>query len=217
MFKLSEIPWPALGKAAAALILIAFAVSTCSGLREFEAEISEMEGVQIGDSRAEVLYRLGYPPRVLGEVTSFKVGEESIETQAVYWLSNPPTPGNAMPKGATVQEFAGWSYPNSRGAEVTVQFDETDKVSAIECTSMQRQSWACGPVAGVWVNDREEVVLRLGEPSRIRLRGTTKLMAYDDIGVHFLLTKGRVYRITLVEPENHSIAAAGRYFERRFP
>jgi hypothetical protein len=218
MFKLGSVPWSGLAKTGAALIAVAFTVSTCSGLREFEAEISEMEGISLGDSRDEVLYRLGVPPRVLADPSSIEMDGKTINVRTLYWTSGAPAPVNAMPMGKRISDFSGWSYSRSRGeAAFEVEFDRSGRVIALECTAKGGTPYACGPVAGIRNTDTEETVRRMGRPTREELDGVTKLMAYDDIGVQFLLTKGRVYRITLAAPGAQPNAAVGRFLERRFP
>lgn len=219
MFKLGAVPWRALAKTGAVLIAVAFAVSTCSGLREFEAEISEMEGVEIGEPLAEVRYRLGIPERVLAEMSPIEVdGQVWGDARIVYWVENPPQPVNALPEGTKIEDYSAWEYVRTENATFTVEFGPNGTVEGLECTARPAApTYSCGPVAGIWNRDTEEQVLRMGRPTREQIVGVTKLMVYEDIGVYFRLTKGRVYQIGLIPPARKSSAAIGRYFERRFP
>ena len=218
MPNLRWISWANMARGAAALLLAAFVLSTCSGLQQFEKEIGHMGGIRLGDTRSEVLYRLGVPPRVFGDPHPIEVGGETFQARTLYWVTDAPQPVNAMPEGSKIEDYSAWTYaPSGDAANFTVEFDAAGRVNLLECTALGGRPFACGPVAGVWNTDSEEKVLRMGRPTRETIDGVTKLMAYDDIGVRFLLTKGRVYRISLVAPGAKPNAAISRYFERRFP
>jgi hypothetical protein len=218
MQSLKAFPWGNAAKALAFLALILFATSTCADLRRFETEVSELAGIRIGESRDEVRYRLGIPERVLAELAPIEVdGKSWGAARIVYWVENPPSPVNALPAGTEIDDYSAWDYVQTDNARLTVEFGPNGAVKDLECTALREtRPYACGPVAGIWNGESEEKVLLMGEPTREQISGVTKLMVYEDLGVYFRLTEGRVYQVGLSGGGRKSQASIGRYLNRRF-
>jgi hypothetical protein len=77
--------------------------------------------------------------------------------------------------------------------------------------------FACGPVAGLWNTDPEEKVLRLGKPTATTLHGLSKTIEFSDVGVSFVLTKGRAYYFTIGRPTGGVVARWRRYLNSLMP
>lgn len=177
---------------AAAVVVIAVGWLAMAALR-FVGGPGQYCGVYRADNRKEVLYRLGNPQAVLGAPEKDKWG---------LWM-RVYTPGSAdpkqmMPAGKTEDDFSGWAYSPAGDTTITVSFDKSDGVESISCMTVHVN--ACPHLAGVAFGDTEEQVIhRLGRHhARYILDGVSKRLRYDDLGVEFLLTKDRVYTLTML-------------------
>jgi hypothetical protein len=184
-----------------AVLLAALAAAVVVGLEianrhaRFERDLSHYMNVAISDDRDEVMYKLGYPPAVTGPVEE----ENNQRWQRVY-RTDGSDPRNALPEGASVEEYPEWSYDiGDFGSRIDVEFDG-EEVQSITCfTNSQRgYSLDCLPLFGVSIGDSEETLIGLlGQPDRSMLSGVAKRVRYDDIGAEFVLTRSRVYMIVL--------------------
>lgn len=159
-------------------------------------ELTAVNGLRIGDSRAEVKYRLGLPPEVLGpsetddpELGSFK---------RVYMVSAPTNDVNRMPPATKVDDYDEWVYEEaSRNVRLTIGFNKDGFVKSFEFYSNSEKPYGWTRIAGIGFADSEEAVLRLGAPSKQTLDGVAKTMEYADLGLKVTLTKGKVYLIQI--------------------
>jgi hypothetical protein len=212
---------------AVALVLVGMSlVVLLAGFHNFRRQLERYANVPIQGNKAEVLYRLGYPPEVLGETKK----DENGVWQRVYQTDPKVDPKNAMPEDKKVQDYDGWVYPiNGDGTRsVTVDFDaRSSNVETVTCMDdfsgpPPPKSFVldspCAPLLGVVINaTEEEVVRRLGRNYRYQLNGVTKNLLYKDVGVEVVLTKGRVYMLKLHRARGDDGAVFKRYARTLIP
>ena len=176
----------------ATVAVIAVAWVATAALR-FVGGLDQYCGVYRTDDRKEVLYRLGSPQNVLGAIEKGPWGL----SQRVYTPGS-SDPKQAMPPGKTEADFPGWTYSPADDMTITVSFDNSNGVENISC--MTGHENACPHLAGVAFGDTEEQVFhKLGRHhARYMLDGVSKTLRYDDLGVEYVLTKDRVYILTLL-------------------
>jgi hypothetical protein len=206
-------------KIIAAAISLTVLACLLVGFVRFMKQLDSYYHVRLGDDREEVLYRLGSPPFVLGEPEKGDWGY----WQKVFYTDN-SDPKNAMPADKSINDFYSWSYrPDSSvigTGSITVMFAKVEKqVRSISCMDDEfRPAGVCPDLVGVAIGDSEEDVQRkLGEPMRFKRDGVSKTLRYDDIGVEFLLTKGKVYQLRKVQPNGPVGQIALRYLHTFAP
>jgi hypothetical protein len=173
---------------AMAVVVAGIAWVTLAALR-FAGGLDHYCGVYRTDDRKEVLYRLGAPTSVIGA---------PVDGWAPVYTPGSTDPKQAIPTGKSESDFPSWGYNPDNDTTVTVEFTDTNGVDNISC--MTGHARGCPMLAGVAFDDTEEEVIRkLGRHhARYMLNGVSKRLRYDDIGVEFLLTKDRVYTLTLL-------------------
>jgi hypothetical protein len=77
-----------------------------------------------------------------------------------------------------------------------------DAVSNIRCYSKETfRKYTCSTIGEIGIGDSETEVNRtLGPPTRSRIDGVNKILTYDDTGVTHVLTKERVYGLSIGTP-----------------
>jgi hypothetical protein len=178
--------------AGAAIVGITLACLGLSAFR-FVGSLNQYCGVYANDNRKEVLYRLGFPPTVVGPPEKVDFGMAS----PVY-ATDTTDPKLKMPDGKKVNDFPQWTYSPSDDVSIDVAFTPTDAIESITC--MTGHAGGCPNLAGVAFGDTEEdVVRKLGKHhASFMLTGVSKRMRFDDLGVEIFLTKNRVYRMSLL-------------------
>lgn len=147
------------------------------------------------DTRADVRYRLGNPPWVENNTAN------ADGFMSVYKTDAAAGSNSAIPPNKIADEFYIWVYPVSSveglNNSINVSFDASNKkVRYISC--MGSEASDCPPLAGVSINETEKnIIHHLGQPNRTKLEGLAKEIWFDDVGLQFLLTKGRVYKMTM--------------------
>lgn len=189
----------------ASIVVFAVSIAIFSTARKFSRFLDVYENIAINSTRAEVRYRLGPPPMVLGELES---GE--FPGRPGYYTDRAVDPLNAMPEGTDPDDYDIWSYGHTSDSdqELMIEFDEAGLATEVSCMQMNNPYSSCSPLFGVRIGDsEEEMIARLGHPNSERISGPSKIIRYTDIGVEFTLTRGRVYRLTLTREkgEAHSI------------
>jgi len=180
----------------ALLTLVLIANSIYDKHRRFSRDVQSYHQIELRDGRADVLYKLGYPPNVLGEIQD---GEEGRWQQV--FITDGSDPRNLMTEGTDINDYPEWAYPfGDLGARINIAFDG-DEVSAVSCYSPPERGYSldCGSLFGVSVGDTEDTLVGvLGPPDRSMLDGVAKRIRYDDIGVEFMLTRSRIYMISVL-------------------
>jgi outer membrane protein assembly factor BamE (lipoprotein component of BamABCDE complex) len=180
--------------------VLAYCASLAVHYSAFARQLTQIKGIQIGDSRDEVRYRLGIPQEVLGAVIDDK---EYKGFQLVYTVNAPTNNVNRMPPTTKIEDYNEWVYeePNSN-FRLTVEFNKSGLAESIDLYSDADKSYVWGSIAGIYCGDSEEKVLQLGKPSEQHLDGVSKTIEYRDIGVEVALTKGRAYMIKIKGPQS---------------
>ncbi|MGE0663858.1 MAG: hypothetical protein AB7P05_12755 [Hyphomonadaceae bacterium] len=154
-------------------IVIALALSVTAN--NFSERLRVYEGVNVNTSRGDVLYRLGYPPIVLGDIEG-----GDYPGRRVYYTNRRRNPRNAMPEGTEPNDYHTWSYEarNSYSPDLTIEFDTAGRVTEVSCIQLGSRRGQCSPLFGVRVGDDEEAMIaRLGSPTESRLSGVAKSCA----------------------------------------
>lgn len=202
----------ALGKLTVAAVCVLIPAALLLAFQKFNAGLNEYCNVRVTDDKKEVLYRLGYPPFVLGEPERI-AGSDGF-WQPVFDTDAGVEPKAAMPAGKRINDFDGWGYHLGPAASINLEFDHrTGKVKSISCTDFGKMPpYACTPLSGIAVGDTEEHVQdKLGKPTRHKLDGVSKTIRYDDLGVEFILAKGKVYMLTILSERAGALAILSRY------
>jgi hypothetical protein len=192
--------------------------SFVQGFLSFRRDLQTTHLIKLGDSRAEVAYRLGYPPMVLGAREPVVIGGKPVGfSSRVFYVTGPKGDENTMPPSQSANDYNEWMFsPDDVGTDLLVEFDKADKVRGITCTAHDDNPFACW-LAGRWNGDTEEVVLKLGTPTRTTITDVSKSIDYEDIGVGFTLTRGKAYSFRRTEPTAGEVAIMRRYINTTWP
>jgi len=141
--------------------------------------------LKIGMSMPEVQYVKGDPTNVLE--AEIKDGGQAV------------VPVNALKQGDKIENYWFWAYELNDGLRLDVVFDKkTKRLLEIACYS--RGANECPPLLGISDGTNEDdLVAKLGHPTREKMDGSAKVMDYDKLGAHFYLTKKQVYMMTVAE------------------
>lgn len=175
-------------------------------------------GIQLSNSKAEVMYRLGYPPYVLGQAQPEKTW--GGYASPVYTTDRAKDPKNAMPNGTKPTDFDQWSYTSvpaiGHSGRLDVSFQQPNgQVEQIACLGDSPKS--CPSLAGISIGTTEEELRQsLGEPDKQKLDGVAKTMVYEKLGLAFYLTKEKVYNIALLQPTRGRWYAASIHIRSMF-
>ncbi len=127
------------------------------------------------------------------------------EDTAAVPSSAPEGPRILLPANRRIEDFDYWLYdlgPKSgQDSRLRVQFDHANAlVKLVSCVYIDDQSdTICPPLAGIAAGATEDRVrLMLGTPTSVTLNGLNKTLAYEDLGVNYVLTKGKVCIFQLV-------------------
>jgi hypothetical protein len=207
---------------AGGLLVFAVVVIGFHNSQKFMDGLKTYSNVYITDTKADVLYRLGYPPIVMGDPV--KLAGMTRYVNRVYYTKANADPNNSMPTGKHVEDFDEWAYPmgdQSHGNISTeVRFDHsTSNVIDISCVeTVDTLSHPCKSLAGINVGDTEEIVLqRFGPPYRSTIDGVAKTIRYDDLGIEVVLTRGKVYTLTLLNERANAVTILKRYLQSLLP
>ena len=183
-------------------LLVAGGISYCivwmfHEYQRYGEQLSVFGDIAIGDSRGEIRYKLGTPPVVYGDPQPGAAAPSILYTD--------PLKDPALPAGADINSYRTWSYNSGTGLDphINLTFDaRSGRVSKIDCIDQSDPPVLyCARIAGAGVGDPESRITALfGKPSRQSIddRSGVKTMAYDDLGVVFLLARQRVYAISVM-------------------
>lgn len=184
----------------AGLVYAAFSIP----LREDPSppHVTSYYGVEIGSSKKEVGYKLGYPSKVMTpfrddpDQPGWKVSDDLDVDKSGNIDNNDPSPGRAL------EQFDKWRYV--KGTDwVDVEFDGTSKnLSSISCMgSTDGPRSRCQQLAGVGIGTSEaELRKKFGQPLKEDITAVFKFMDYSHKGLRFMLDKRGVYLLTLSKP-----------------
>jgi hypothetical protein len=154
-------------------------------------KIVQYEGLELGITANEVMYRKGMPTQVLGEPELDNKGEEwQTEHQVINSIKveNP----NLEVSSEKVLEYKYWHYDNQG---LTVKFDKPNgNVEDFTCYSEKEHG--CEKVNDLGMNSTEtDVKKKLGKPSKETLDGLIKTIQYKNYNIEFYLKQEKVYQI----------------------
>lgn len=116
-----------------------------------------------------------------------------------------------------VDQHARWAYALPSGGRLEVRFDG-GRASRVSCTHPEGGGYACAPTLGIRLGDLEDdVAMRIGDPTRYEITGTTKTMWYDDLGLELKLLRFRVVAVALDARQQGLGAKIMRYFRTLVP
>lgn len=211
-------PWKTIIAAAIVVLLVGGCLFGYSQFRSVRKELLGYCRVKLNDSRSEVTYRLGRAPMVLGASD----GAGFMRFQPAYYTDPAADPKNIMPSGKSAGDFADWEYPvdpdSPKGPYVVVHFGEDQRVATVMCTDLTFGALnTCASVGGVNIGDSEEdMVSKLGAPSRSSIDGVTKKADYADIGLSVFLTRGKVFSLALTRSSYSSVELFLNYMNRTY-
>jgi hypothetical protein len=145
--------------------------------RNLKLDANELAGVSIGDSRQQVLYKLGQPDQV---------GSEEGELPVLD-----------IPAGRTIDNYVKWVWHKPSPRETTFA---DQGVSEIQCWDNPNAPQYCWTVRDISLASEEtDLVRELGEPTQVSYQNspssTRKILDYDDFGLTFALAQGRITAI----------------------
>jgi hypothetical protein len=172
---------------------------------QFQESLTQISGVKLSETKAEVLYRLGSPTYVLSdEVTPPKapLGLREGGFRKVHTVNTRPDDVNRLPENKQVSDFSRWFYESENEASrLDFEFgaDERLKSISIYCTEGRIGCWE--PIAGIESAADEDQVLRLGAPYQIVLESEVKTIKFEDLGITVKLRRGKTYYIDISGPQ----------------
>ena len=197
------------------LVLLGIALTANSQFKAFYQSVRIFNGIELQTPRSEVLYRLGVPDYVLGESEYDSTFEGHI--QVIYDLDAPSRDPNALPEGKSYKDYQEWVFSEANGiSRLTIEIDSTSHVKSLEWFHSDCDQTAWGPIAGVRCGDDEKIVMNLGSPSSVNVKDVSKTIEYADIGITFILAKGKVYMVRAHVGEISRWAVFKRFLKSRF-
>ncbi len=206
--------------ALASVVLVGLAVYVilvAADYRVFRQQTIQFGKVRLTDTRAEVLYKLGRPQAV-EEGLSAKDPYGGFSTR-IYFVDGPSGDQNTMPSEKKLEDFPGWHWSREWGSQVytAVSFDKAGVVKSIICYDQLANLAAWGPLAGIRDGASEDRILILGKPTSSTIKGITKTIEFDDIGVRFHLVKDKAYSAELRQPTGGEFAILRRFLHTLLP
>lgn len=178
--------------------------------RYLQGPITSYMGVNIGDTREEVLYKIGKPPYVFG-AAACEVKERC------YWsvystnteLDN--IKKDAPKSGKDLWNFNVYLYENEASnnrKELLIQFRK-NKVKMIRCINQ------CSKLIGLSIKTRESIVYRiLGKPNKeyINPESGEKTMSYEKYNLVLMLRKQEVYLLSVQKVNDQEFDSPPNWF-----
>lgn len=200
----------------ASLALVLWAVTIYVGWSSFRSDLTTYHGGTIGMTKRDAQYVLGAPQTVQGPWTEAEGGwkissplrvNSRDENEAI------PLGYGSIPAGKSPMDYSSWHFWNERGS-YNVDFDpKSNRLESVSCYS--EKPAGCDALFGVRVGSSEDEVLkRLGPPDKQQTSGgealmgmpvqVTKTMDYTRLGLHLVLAKKAVTRISKHAPQDIS-------------
>ena len=109
----------------------------------------------------------------------------------VRYVIGPP---DAVEAGGSVYRYTG------KGGELAVRLSSAGQVVSISCAAGAQSPSTCAKTRGIGIGTTEDqILMRLGAPSRQSFRGNDKTIHYDGMGLTFRLRLVKVREIELRE------------------
>ena len=191
-----------------ALLIVSIQVSN---YRSFARSAEVYGNVSLGQSQQEVQYRLGDPDIVLQVAGKAKNGE--FTDPYVVKPTTAEDEGWKMPAGRTIYSFDHWTYGLRTSLSSTDIEFKNGKVSSAACF-VDGTNGSCLSLYDVRVGDTEEqLVTRLGQPTKTSLSDEVKTITYSDLGAEFFLKRAQVYGLKVTGKPKSFMALVRRYFQ----
>ena len=199
----------------ASLALALWTVGKWNDWQQFQADLISYKDVAIGQTKTEVQYAVGAPQTVQGPEVEASDGwtiASPLRVDLHEENSAIPEGYDPLPKGKTAMDYDDWHYWNSEGT-FDVTFDaKSGRVESVSCWQPHESPGPCAAIFGVGQFTSEDTVVRLlGAPDKEEVSGgemimgmpmqVSKSMDYNALGLHLLLTKKEVDRITKRAPQ----------------
>ena len=183
------------GLVVAGVVLLVLAVIGAYLIASRPTAQTAYEDLRIGMSMVEVQYVKGTPDNVI-ENHSFKAAVGPWGEGKEFNLILPVKDFKADQR---VEHYWRWSYDQPNGSRLDLEFDRaTKELNRISCYSEGYMT--CAPLLGIFDGTaEEEVVAKLGEPSDQGFLDFVKQMTYKPLRVQFLLTRKKVYALTVFQ------------------
>lgn len=202
---------------ALSLIALALLAYHLVHYRTFTNQLTQYNGIRLGHSRAEVIYRLGIPRTVRAPIP-FTSEDRYIgyDPYIGYRVNASAEDKNKMPANTGIDDYNEWEWGSDppRNIYCTIIFNKASLVKEITLNSDVRKPFGWGPVAGLYNGDSEDKVLRLGRPSKQELHGLTKQIDYDALGLQVCLAEGKAYNINIRGMQQNSLVAFWHYLRQ---
>ena len=145
--------------------------------------VTQYYGINLGDSKEDVLYEKGTPVDVEEDPTKDEQFRTIVEVKDI-------------PAGKSINDYHYWVYHgerDSRDPDVTVKFSrQTQRVVSVACYTFL--SPYCPSLLGAGEGTSEEWFYKtLGPPSRTTLENSVKTIEYAKFNVSYMLTKKEAY------------------------
>lgn len=179
------------------------------------AGIDQYQGISIGDNREAVLYHLGAPSSVFGDLEAVpsnlknKFRDENgrpipgPKLWSMSYQTDGKDPVNKMPENSTIIDFPGWGYEPETGkysSKHVIRFDRNDIVVSVSCFA------ECDDFLGLRLGMTEDDAINLlGRPEMIEYQSTSKWLRYHRYGADIILTKGIISGFEKTKSANVSI------------
>jgi len=162
--------------------------------RYFTGPINNYMNVSIGDTRADVLYKLGRPPYVFGPLNGCTDDKPWSCSRIVYSTDENSIDTAKIDKDMKFYEI--YEYEDYDGSKNSfmISFDKNNQVRTVTCLKV------CDAVLGIGLNSEESDLRRfLGDPSisEVSADSGVKTLSYSKYNLTFYLTKMKVYMIII--------------------
>jgi len=162
--------------------------------RYFTGPINNYMNVSIGDTRAEVLYKLGRPPYVFGPLNGCTDDKPWKCDRIVYSTDEKSLDSAKIDKDIKFYEIYEYEKYDGLKNSFMISFDKNNEVRTITCLKF------CDAVLGINLNSDESDLRRfLGDPSisEVSADSGIKTISYRKFNLTFYLTKMKVYLIRI--------------------
>lgn len=203
------------------LVTLALLLIKAPDYWSFRKQTVQFFKIRVTDTRAEVLYKLGRPQLVADEFTRAETEWKGATGHfaLVYSVDGPKGEKNTIPENKKLEDYPGWHWSQTKGGEIytAVYFDNAGIVDYVLSYDQNANHAAWGPLAGIQDGASEEQILRLGKPTSVAVENGAKTIAFDDIGVRFILVKEKAYLAELHRSTEGEMAILKRFIHTLLP
>lgn len=192
---------------AVALIFAIFAIylQEREDYLSFKAELGRLTGIELGETRSEILYQFQQPDTVTEADSDSNEGH-----------NHPIVVAEGIPEGMSLNDYPEWLWQNEQIAW-SVTFDDYGRVASIWCSAYDTPiAHNCNTVENIGTHSAQALsqtvsshestmVDYLGRPDRVNYDSynelNRKIAYYDDYGLQFIMVGGRIVGIVKTKDE----------------